>query len=137
MDIKTVEYSKSSIKAPHPLTLEDLIERENVAGSEQRVVDDQNKQDRENAADMRNRAMESIGQTKKGKESSIEAASKQKYQRSTTFNICRHCPLQPKTKMFGHSCHVGRFGLETVCPSVEGKPYPSLDVWLQQRRTKK
>ena len=47
--------------------LEDLIEREDAAESEQRVVDDQKKQDRENATDMRKRAMESIGQTKKGK----------------------------------------------------------------------
>ena len=65
--------------------------------------------------------------------SSIKAASKQKYQRSTTFNVCRHYHL-PKTKTLGHSCHVGRSGLETICPSVEGKPYPSLDVWLQEGR---
>ena len=49
--------------------LEDLIEREDAAESENRSVDDQKKQDRENAADMRNRAMESLGQTKKRKES--------------------------------------------------------------------
>ena len=40
-----------------------------AAESENRAVDDQKKQDRENAADMRNRAMESLGQTKKRKES--------------------------------------------------------------------
>lgn len=49
--------------------LEDLIEREDTAESENRAVDDQKKQDRENAADMRNRVMESLGQTKKRKES--------------------------------------------------------------------
>ena len=49
--------------------LEDLIEREDAAESENRAVDDRKKQDRENAADMRNRAMESLGQTKKRKES--------------------------------------------------------------------
>ena len=42
--------------------LEDLIERYEAA-------DDQKKQDRENAADMRNREMESLGQTMKRKES--------------------------------------------------------------------
>ena len=40
-----------------------------AAESENRTVDDQKKKDRENAADMRNRAMESHGQTKKRKES--------------------------------------------------------------------
>lgn len=64
---------------------------------------------------------------------STETASKGKYQRSTTFNVCRQCHL-PKTKTFGHSRHVGRFGLETFCPSVEGKRYPSVDAWLQERR---
>ena len=48
--------------------LEDLIEREDAAESEQREVNDQKKQDRENAADMRNKAMESLGQTQKRKE---------------------------------------------------------------------
>ena len=65
--------------------------------------------------------------------SSTETASKWKYQRSTTFNICRQCHL-PKTKTCGHSRHVGRYGLETFCPSVEGKRYPSVDAWLQERR---
>ena len=49
--------------------LEDLIERDEAAESENREVDDQKKQDRENAADMRNREMESLGQTMKRKES--------------------------------------------------------------------
>ena len=40
-----------------------------AAESENRAVDDQKKQDRENAADMRIRAMESLGQTKKRKQS--------------------------------------------------------------------
>ena len=62
-----------------------------------------------------------------------ETASKWKYQRSTTFNICRQCHL-PKTKTFSHSHHVGIFGLEPFCPSVEGKRYPSVDAWLQERR---
>ena len=64
---------------------------------------------------------------------STETASKGKYQRSTTFNGCRQCHL-PKTKTFSHSRHVGRFGQETFCPSVEGKRYPSVDAWLQERR---
>ena len=64
---------------------------------------------------------------------STETASKWKYQRSTTFNVCRQCHL-PKTKTFGHSRHVGIFGLEPFCPSVEGKRYPSVDAWLQERR---
>ena len=64
---------------------------------------------------------------------SPETASKLKYQRSTTFNVCRQCHL-PKTKTFGHSRHVGRYGLETFCPSVEGKRYPSVDARLQERR---
>ena len=64
---------------------------------------------------------------------STQTASKWKYQRPTTFKICRQCHL-PKTKTFGHSRHVGIFGLEPFCPSVEGKRYPSVDAWLQERR---
>ena len=41
--------------------LEDLIEIEDATESEQRVLDDQKRQGRENATDMRKRAMESIG----------------------------------------------------------------------------
>ena len=40
-----------------------------AAESENRAVDDQKRQDRENAANMRNTAMESLLQTKKRKES--------------------------------------------------------------------
>ena len=59
---------------------------------------------------------------------STETASKRKYQRSTTFNVCRQCHLRLKQR------HVGRYGLETFCPSIEGKRYPSVDAWLQERR---
>ena len=48
--------------------LEDLIEREDAAEAEQGTVDTQKKQDKKNAAGMRNRAMESLGQMQKRKE---------------------------------------------------------------------
>ena len=65
--------------------LEDLIERED-AESEQRVVDDQKKQDRENATDMRKRAMESIGQTKKRKESNDNENEGRKFKKRSSGN---------------------------------------------------
>ncbi|CAH3161589.1 unnamed protein product, partial [Porites lobata] len=52
-----------------------------AAESEQRVVDDQKKQDRENATDMRKRAMESIGQTKKRKESNDDENEGRKFKK--------------------------------------------------------
>ena len=48
--------------------LEDLIKREDAAEAEQGTVDTQKKQDKKNAAEMRNRAMESLGQMQKRKE---------------------------------------------------------------------
>ncbi|CAH3141444.1 unnamed protein product, partial [Porites lobata] len=66
--------------------LEDLIEREDAAESEQRVVDDQKKQDRENATDMRKRAMESIGQTKKRKESNDDENEGRKFKKRSSGN---------------------------------------------------
>lgn len=58
---------------------------------------------------------------------------KRKYQRTATFNICKHCHL-PKTKNFGHSRYIGQFGVESFCPSVEGRRYASKEVWLEERR---
>ncbi|CAH3153838.1 unnamed protein product, partial [Porites lobata] len=52
-----------------------------AAESEQRVVDDQKKQDRENATDMRKIAMESIGQTKKRKESNDDENEGRKFKK--------------------------------------------------------
>ena len=66
--------------------LEDLIEREDAAESEQRVVDDQKKQDRENATDMRKIAMESIGQTKKRKESNDNENEGRKFKKRSSDN---------------------------------------------------
>lgn len=45
--------------------LEDLIEIEDAAESKQRAADDQKKQDKENASEMRNRAMKTFGQSTK------------------------------------------------------------------------
>lgn len=58
---------------------------------------------------------------------------KRKYERKSTFNSCKHCH-QPKTKSFGHSRHVGELGLETFCPSVEGRQFASIEAWLEERR---
>ena len=66
--------------------LEDLIEREDAAESEQRVVDDQKKQDRENATDMRKSEMESIGQTKKRKESNDDENEGRKFKKRSSGN---------------------------------------------------
>ena len=46
---------------------------------------------------------------------STETASKRKYQRSTTFNVCRQCH-PPKTKTFGHSRHVGGKAIQVWMP---------------------
>ena len=66
--------------------LEDLIEREYAAQSEQRVVDDQKKQDKENVTDMRKRAMESIGQTKERKESNDDENEGRTFKKRSSGN---------------------------------------------------
>lgn len=77
-----------------------------------------------------------FNQLKRGAENSRNEegqSAKRKYDRKSTFNICKHCHL-PKTKTFGHSRHVGALGLETFCPSVEGRRYASIEAWLEERR---
>ena len=38
---------------------------------------------------------------------------------------------------FGHGRHIGQFGADTFCPSVEGKEYLSKEVWLEARKKEK
>lgn len=45
----------------------------------------------------------------------------------------KHCHL-PKTVNFGHSRHIGERGLDTFCPTVEGKHYPDKEAWLKARK---
>ena len=62
-----------------------------------------------------------------------EGSAKRKYERKSSFNCCKHCH-QPKTKEYGHSRHIGQHGLDTFCPAVEGRLFPSKDAWLAARK---
>jgi hypothetical protein len=59
--------------------------------------------------------------------------NKKRYERKKTFNTCGHCKL-PKTKDFGHSRHIGQNGVDTFCPSVEGKQFVNKEAWLAARK---
>lgn len=58
---------------------------------------------------------------------------KRKYVHKGTFNVCKHCHM-PKTVDFGHSRHIGEHGLDTFCPSVEGRQYAGKEAWLEARK---
>ena len=64
------------------MALEELIEKEDAAETEQRVVENQKKvkdsQDRENAESVRKKAMERLGQTQKRKADEGESEGKKK-----------------------------------------------------------
>ena len=47
--------------------------------------------------------------------------------------MCKHCKL-PKTVAYGHGRYTGEMGVETFCPSVEGKKYPNKETWLEARK---
>ena len=68
------------------MALEELIEKEDAAETEQRVVDNQKKakdsQDRENAENIRKKAMERLGQTQKRKADENESEGKRRKKRS-------------------------------------------------------
>ena len=69
------------------MALEELIEKEDAAETEQRVVDNQKKakdsQDRENAENIRKKAMERLGQTQKRKADENESEGKRRKKRSS------------------------------------------------------
>ena len=69
------------------MALEELIEKEDAAESEQRVVENQKKvkdsQDRENAEGVRKKAMERLGQTQKRKADEGESEGTKKKKRSS------------------------------------------------------
>ena len=78
------------------MALEELIEKEDAAESEQRVVENQKKvkdsQDRENAESVRKKAMERLGQTQKRKADEGESEGTKKKKRSSgsdTLNFLR------------------------------------------------
>ncbi|XP_044165093.1 inner centromere protein A-like [Acropora millepora] len=78
------------------MALEELIEKEDAAETEQRVVENQKKvkdsQDRENAESVRKKAMERLGQTQKRKADEGESEGKKKKKRSSgsdTLNFLR------------------------------------------------
>ena len=78
------------------MALEELIEKEDAAETEQRVAENQKKvkdsQDRENAANVRKKAMEGLGQTQKKKADEGESEGKKKKKRSSgseTLNFLR------------------------------------------------
>ena len=41
---------------------------------------------------------------------------------------------ETKTKVFGHSRHVGQYSVDTFCPAVEGKQYVDNDAWMKARK---
>lgn len=69
------------------VALEELIEKEDAAETEQRVVDNQkkikNSQDREDAENIRNKAMERLGQTQKREADEGETVGRKKRKRSS------------------------------------------------------
>ena len=78
------------------MALEELIEKEDAAETEHRVVENQKKvkdsQDRENAESVRKKAMERLGQTQKRKADEGENEGKKKKKRSSgsdTLNFLR------------------------------------------------
>jgi len=78
------------------VALEELIEKEDAAETEQRVVDNQKKmkdsQDRENAENIRKKAMERLGQTQKRQADEGESEGKKRKKRSNgsdTLNFLR------------------------------------------------
>lgn len=78
------------------VALEELIEKEDAAETEQRVVDSQKKmkdsQDRENAENIRKKAMERLGQTQKRQADEGESEGKKRKRRSNgsdTLNFLR------------------------------------------------
>ena len=78
------------------MALEELIEKEDAAESEQRVVENQKKvkdsQDRENAESVRKKALERLGQTQKRKADEGESEGTKKKKRSSgsdTLNFLR------------------------------------------------
>lgn len=78
------------------MALEELIEKEDAAETEQRVADNQKKmkdsQDRENAENIRKKAMERLGQTQKRKSEEDENEVKKRKKRSSgsdTLNFLR------------------------------------------------
>ena len=78
------------------MALEELIEKEDAAETEQRVAENQkkvkNSQDRENAESVRKKAMERLGQTQKRKADEGASEGKRKKKRSSgsdTLNFLR------------------------------------------------
>lgn len=77
------------------VALEELIEKEDAAETEQRVVDSQkmnSSQDRENAENIRKKAMERLGQTQKRQADEGESKGKKRKRRSNgsdTLNFLR------------------------------------------------
>ena len=69
------------------MAFEEPIEKEDAAETEQRVVDNQKKakdsQDRENAENIRKKAMERLGQTQKRKVDENESEGKRRKKRSS------------------------------------------------------
>ena len=69
------------------MALEELIDKEDAAETEQRVVDDQKKtkdsEDRKNAESVRKKAMERLGQTQKRKADESESDGRKRKKRSS------------------------------------------------------
>lgn len=69
------------------MALEELIDKEDAAETEQRIVDDQKKmkesEDRKNAESVRKKAMERLGQTQKRKADESESDGRKRKKRSS------------------------------------------------------
>ena len=80
------EERESGIETEVEVALEELIEKEDAAETERRIVDNKkikNSQDREDAENIRNKAMERLGQTQKREADEGESVGRKKRKRSS------------------------------------------------------
>ena len=122
------------------MALEELIEKEDAAETEQRVVENQKKvkdsQDRENAQSVRKKAMERLGQTQKRKAAEGESEGKKKKKRSSgsdTLNFLREKNEQVQ-EMQKQELELKRQQLEVESKKQENFMQMMLNQQQQQQR---
>ncbi|XP_067020485.1 mRNA export factor GLE1-like [Acropora muricata] len=122
------------------MALEELIEKEDAAETEQRVVENQKKvkdsQDRENAESVRKNAMERLGQTQKRKADEGESEGKKKKKRSSgsdTLNFLREKNEQVQ-EMQKQELELKRQQLEVESKKQENFMQMMLNQQQQQQR---
>ena len=121
------------------MALEELIEKEDAAETEQRVVENQKKvkdsQDRENAESVRKKAMERLGQTQKRKanEGENEGKKKKRSSGSDTLNFLREKNEQVQ-EMQKQELELKRQQLEVESRKQENFMQMMLNQHQQQQR---